>query len=43
MDFNVHVHKAIQANGKINDDDIENLFCFTLHDAKHKCKIQVGR
>jgi hypothetical protein len=39
MDPNVHVHvfcKAIQANGKKNDVDIINLFCFTLHDAIFK-------
>jgi hypothetical protein len=34
MDFNVLVfHKAIQANGKKNDVDIVNMFCFTFHDA----------
>jgi len=39
MDPNAHVwifHNAIQANGKKNDDDIVNLFCFTLHDAISK-------
>ncbi len=25
--------KAIQVNGKNNDVDVVNLFCFTLHDA----------
>ncbi len=36
MHPNVHVCvfcKAIQANGKKNDADIVNLFCFTLHNA----------
>jgi hypothetical protein len=36
MDLDAHVlvfHKAIHANGKKNDADIVNLFCFTLHDA----------
>ncbi len=39
MDPNDHVWvfcKAIQANGERNDDDIINLFCFTLHDAISK-------